>query len=97
MTKITKKITDELDAHVKKEVATKLEANGEDPGQLKMGSLSLSSFTPAVFFERLNGDYQIVQNAEKFWTEGLMEPHRLGPCANMDERSVRRSRLDARR
>eukprot|EP00973_Karenia_brevis_P004802 660291-Karenia_brevis.AAC.1 len=60
-------------------------SDAEDPQRLILTSACLSSFTPAVLFERFSGDYRFVANAEDFASPALRGALHQGRIANMDE------------
>ena len=84
-TKLTKVIGDVVDDHIRSIAETLVISGGEDPSKLQMASSTLTSFTPAVLFERCSGDYLHVRNSEDFKTRGVGEPLFFGRLANVDE------------
>lgn len=85
MTKMSKEIQGELDAFVQEEIRRRVDEAGEDASLLRCASLSLSSFTPTLFFERCSGDFQVVLNPEEFKTDEVRKPVHFGRSANADE------------
>ena len=89
MTGLTREIATTVDAYVRELAESRLDAEENAERQkkkLKMTSVSLSSFTPAAFFERCSGDFAPVQNPEDFKeSTGLNNPLFQGRVANIDE------------
>ena len=87
MTKATKDFGEELDAQVRQVVNDILVSNDAtaEAGRIKVTTSVLSSFTPAVLFERCSGDYAQVQDAASIQCDGLAAGLHMGRLANIDE------------
>ena len=94
MTKLVKEIGEALDKRIQR-IATAMIEKAADDGHgglfesaddLELTSAVLSSFTPAVMFERCSGDYCHAKNPENFTAyKDLKTSLHLGRLGNIDE------------
>ena len=88
MAKLLKESGDELDAHVKS-VANTFCAGDNGPlavaGKIQLATSVLSSFTPALLFERCIGEFCPIANADDLHAPDLRKPLHMGRLANIDE------------
>ena len=87
MTKLLKELGDELDAHVKSVAQTLAEGSdaGVEVGNIQLTTSVLSSFTPALLFERCSGEFCPIANADDLHAPDLRKPLHMRRLANIDE------------